>query len=136
MDDEIENTEETFSPVAETETPKKRKSAVKKTAKKAVAKKAVAKKKKAVKKAAVKKSAVKNSKAKKNGGGSKMGEKRKRNGAIGKIVSLLQQKRGTTREAILKATGWKAVSPKQVAEGAGLKLKTDKSERPYRYQAA
>ena len=134
MDDEIENTEETFSNPAETETPKKRKSAVKKTAKKAVAKKAVAKKKKAVKKAAAKKSAVK--RAKKNGGGSKMGEKRKRNGAIGKIVSLLKQKRGTTREAILKATGWKAVSPKQVAEGAGLKLKTDKSERPYRYQVA
>ena len=119
-DDDIEDT---FTPVAEPVTDKpKRKSAVKKkVAKKAVAK---AKVKKAVKKPAVKKAA----KAK-NGG-----EKRKRNGVIGKIVTML--KKGTTREALLKASGWKAISPQQIADGAGLRLKTNKEQRPFRYSVA
>jgi hypothetical protein len=37
---------------------------------------------------------------------------------------------------MLEATGWKAVSMQQQAAAAGIKLKIDDSERPYRYRAA
>jgi hypothetical protein len=50
-------------------------------------------------------------------------------------VALLVRKEGTTREEILAATGWKAVSVQQVAKGAGLALRVDKGRKPFRYYA-
>lgn len=53
-----------------------------------------------------------------------------------KVIALMQRASGVTREEVLKVTGWKAVSMQQVATNAGVKLKIDDSERPYRYRAA
>jgi hypothetical protein len=50
-----------------------------------------------------------------------------------KVVAMMRKVGGTTREEILKVTGWKAVSPAAVAAGSGFKIKIDTSERPYRY---
>jgi hypothetical protein len=41
---------------------------------------------------------------------------------------------GCTREEVLKETGWSAVSFQQQAKAAGIKLKIDKSVRPFRYK--
>lgn len=51
----------------------------------------------------------------------------------GKVVALMQRAKGVTREEVLAATGWKAISMQQVAEGRG-KLVIDKSERPFKYK--
>ncbi len=86
------------------------------TAKKKVAKKATAKKKTA---------------AAKNGHATKRGDSK-----TAKVVALLKHAGGATRAQILKATGWKAVSVQQLAKSAGLKLKVDESERPFKYKVA
>jgi hypothetical protein len=52
-----------------------------------------------------------------------------------KVVALLQRAGGVTREDVLAATGWKAISMQSVAEKAGLKLKVDESKRPFVYRA-
>jgi len=53
-----------------------------------------------------------------------------------KVIAMLKRPSGVTRTEVLKVTGWKAVSMQQVATNAGVKLKIDDSERPYRYRAA
>ena len=52
-----------------------------------------------------------------------------------KVIAMLKRASGCTREQVLKATSWKAVSMQQMAAAGGLKLKTDKSERPFVYRA-
>jgi Protein of unknown function (DUF3489) len=52
-----------------------------------------------------------------------------------KVVAMLKRASGCTREQVLEATGWKAVSMQQQATAAGLKLQIDDSEKPYRYRA-
>jgi len=49
------------------------------------------------------------------------------------IVALMQRPGGVTREEVLAATGWTAVSMQQQAKQGGVTLKVDKSVRPYRY---
>lgn len=49
------------------------------------------------------------------------------------IVALMRKPGGVTREEVLAAMGWKAVSMQQQAEQAGVVLKVDKSSKPYRY---
>ena len=56
-------------------------------------------------------------------------------GPVAKIAKMLQNG-GCTREQVLKATGWKAVSMQQIAKSLGIKLKVDESKRPFRYSAA
>lgn len=53
-----------------------------------------------------------------------------------KVILLMKRPNGCTREEVLKATGWRAVSMQQLAASAGVKLKIDDKERPYRYRAA
>jgi hypothetical protein len=53
-----------------------------------------------------------------------------------KVAGMLQRPKGCTRKEVLAATGWKAVSMQQMAAQAGVKLKIDDSERPYRYRVA
>jgi len=50
-----------------------------------------------------------------------------------KIVAMLRRANGCTREEVLKETGWMAVSMQQQARAAGIKLKINKEQRPYRY---
>jgi hypothetical protein len=45
------------------------------------------------------------------------------------IHSLLLRVRGCTRADLLKATGWKSIN----VYAQGIKVRVDKSERPYRY---
>jgi hypothetical protein len=54
---------------------------------------------------------------------------------IAKIATMLRRPKGCTRKEVLAATGWRAVSLQQQAKAAGVKLKIDDSERPYRYRA-
>ena len=68
-------------------------------------------------------------KAKTNGGPRK-------GSALAKVAGMLRRPGGCTREQVLKATGWTAVSLQQQAKAAGVKLKIDKSERPFTYRAA
>ena len=49
-----------------------------------------------------------------------------------KVISMLRRKSGATREQILAATGWKAVSPAAIARG--LQVIVDVEQRPYRYR--
>ncbi len=51
------------------------------------------------------------------------------------ILALLRGKRGCTREEVLRATGWTAVSMQQQAKAAAVGLRVDKSSKPYRYFA-
>ncbi len=60
--------------------------------------------------------------------------KKKTGDKIGKILALL--KHGATRPQILKLTGWKAVSVQDIANRAGLNLKVDSKERPFKYKVA
>ncbi len=53
-----------------------------------------------------------------------------------KIVALLKRKDGATREQVLKACGWKAISMQQVAEKAHVKLRVDRKARPFVYKVA
>jgi hypothetical protein len=55
---------------------------------------------------------------------------------LAKVAGMPQRPEGCTREDVLAATGWKAVSMQQMAAQAGLRLKIDHSARPYRYRAA
>jgi hypothetical protein len=50
------------------------------------------------------------------------------------IIAMLRRANGCTREEVLKETGWSAVSFQQQAKAAGIKLKIDKSVRPFRYK--
>jgi hypothetical protein len=50
-----------------------------------------------------------------------------------KVVAMMRAAKGTTRAAILEATGWKTVSPKAVAAASGFKIRIDNSASPYRY---
>lgn len=54
-------------------------------------------------------------------------------GRANQIVAMLRKPGGVTREEILAATGWRAVSVQQQARQAGVVLKVDKSRNPYRY---
>jgi hypothetical protein len=56
-----------------------------------------------------------------------------RQNKLAKIVALLKRPSGCTRDDVLKATGWMAVSMQQQARAAGIKLKINKEQRPYRY---
>lgn len=56
-------------------------------------------------------------------------------GNAAKIADMLKRKDGCTREDVLAATGWTAVSMQQQAKQAGLTLKVDKSRKPFRYSA-
>jgi hypothetical protein len=67
-------------------------------------------------------------KAKANGGPRK-------GSALAKVAGMLRRPGGCTREQVLKATKWSAVSMQQQAKAAGVKLKIDKSERPFTYRA-
>ncbi len=51
-----------------------------------------------------------------------------------KIVALMQRAGGVTRAEVLKVTKWKAISMQQVAEKAGVKLRVDTKERPFKYR--
>jgi hypothetical protein len=49
---------------------------------------------------------------------------------------MMQRASGCTRAQILELTGWRAVSPQQIAEKAGLKIKLEKVEgKPTVYRA-
>jgi hypothetical protein len=50
-----------------------------------------------------------------------------------RIAVMLRRANGCTREEVLKETGWMAVSMQQQARAAGIKLKINKEQRPYRY---
>ena len=52
-----------------------------------------------------------------------------------KVVAMLKRPNGVTRDQVLKATGWKAISMQQVARNVDLKLKVDESKRPFVYRA-
>lgn len=54
-------------------------------------------------------------------------------GKAGDIVALMRRPGGVTREEVLKAMGWQAVSMQQQAAQCGVELKIDKSRKPYRY---
>lgn len=56
-------------------------------------------------------------------------------GNAAKIADMLKRKDGCTREDVLAATGWTAVSMQQQAKQARLTLKVDKSRKPFRYSA-
>jgi hypothetical protein len=71
----------------------------------------------------------KKSKAKTNGGPRK-------GSALAKVAGMLRRPKGVTRKEVLAATGWTAVSMQQQAKAAGMKLKINKSERPFTYRAA
>jgi hypothetical protein len=53
---------------------------------------------------------------------------------VEQIASLLRRPNGCTRADVLAATGWGAVSMQAQAKAAGIKLKIDKTERPFRYR--
>jgi len=56
---------------------------------------------------------------------------------VTKIAAMLRRKNGVTREEVLKATGWTAVSMQQQARAAGLKLRVESPKgKPYIYRAA
>jgi hypothetical protein len=52
-----------------------------------------------------------------------------------KVLARLRRPTGCTRER-LTATEWPSISMQAVAKAAGVKLRVDKKERPYRYRAA
>ena len=71
--------------------------------------------------------------AKKAGRNSARVAKPRGDGKSAKVVEMMKKNCGVTRAQVLKATGWKAVSMQQLAKSAGVKLKVDESERPFRY---
>ena len=50
------------------------------------------------------------------------------------IIKLMRRTNGVTRAEVLELTGWAAVSMQQQAKAAGVRLKIDKSARPFRYR--
>jgi hypothetical protein len=54
-------------------------------------------------------------------------------GKSAKVVEMMRKNGGVTREQVLRATGWKAVSMQALAKAAGVKLKVNEKERPFRY---
>ena len=60
--------------------------------------------------------------------------KKPRQNKSAKVITMLRRKGGVTRDQILKATGWKAVSPQAIARG--LQVIVDIEQRPYRYRIA
>jgi hypothetical protein len=50
------------------------------------------------------------------------------------IAALLRRAKGCTRADVLALTGWGAVSMQAQAKAAGVKLKIDKTVRPFRYK--
>jgi hypothetical protein len=67
-------------------------------------------------------------------GRQKESEKTSAKGGGKVIMAMLRRANGCTREEVLKETGWSAVSFQQQAKAAGIKLKIDKSVRPFRYK--
>jgi hypothetical protein len=65
-----------------------------------------------------------------------MAAKKSTNSKTQKVIALMKRAAGVTREEVLKLTGWKAVSMQALAKSAGVTLKIDNSEQPYRYRAA
>lgn len=51
------------------------------------------------------------------------------------ILALLKSKGGCTREEVLRATRWTAVSMQQQAKTLGVGLRVDKGSKPFRYFA-
>jgi hypothetical protein len=51
-----------------------------------------------------------------------------------KIATMMARPTGTTREEVLKLTGWGGVSFQQMAAAVGKKVKIDSSTRPFRYR--
>lgn len=52
------------------------------------------------------------------------------------IVALMKRKDGVTRDQVLEATGWKAISMQQVAAKAHVRLKVDRKASPFVYRVA
>jgi hypothetical protein len=52
------------------------------------------------------------------------------------IVALMRRPKGVTRAEVLELTKWPSVSMQQQAKAAGVKLKVDKSVRPFRYRTS
>jgi hypothetical protein len=52
------------------------------------------------------------------------------------VAALMRRPKGMTREEVLALTQWPSVSLQAVANAAGVKLRVDNKERPYRYHAA
>jgi hypothetical protein len=50
----------------------------------------------------------------------------RKEGKMARVRALMARSSGATREQILELTDWKAVSPQQIAEKAGLKIKLEK----------
>lgn len=49
------------------------------------------------------------------------------------VVAMMRRPGGVTREEVLTAIGWTAISMQQQAAAAGVELTIDKSRKPYRY---
>lgn len=49
------------------------------------------------------------------------------------VVGMMRKPGGVTREEVLVAIGWTAISMQQQAAAAGVELTIDKSRKPYRY---
>jgi hypothetical protein len=82
----------------------------------------------------------KSSKAKKtsktNGSKKVAGKTPRAESKMAKVRAMMQRASGCTRAQILELTGWRAVSPQQIAEKAGLKIKLEKVEgKPTVYRA-
>ena len=75
-------------------------------------------------------------KAKPNGrrATSKKSTQAARGNKTAKIIAMLARPSGATREQVLKATGWKAISMQQVTEKAHVKLRVDKKVTPFVYR--
>ncbi|SRR6266702_5343628 len=54
-------------------------------------------------------------------------------GKASDIVAMMRRPGGVTRDEVLKAMGWQAVSMQQQAAQCGVEIKIDKSRKPYRY---
>jgi hypothetical protein len=80
---------------------------------------------KSVKKTTAKKTAKKTAAPKKINGG--------KSNKSARVIAMMRKAGGCTREDILQATGWKAVSPAAIGESSGFKVKINTDQRPYRY---
>jgi hypothetical protein len=60
----------------------------------------------------------------------------KANGKTSVVLSMLRRPNGVTRAQVLSMVDWQAVSFQQLARNAGVTLRVDKKERPYRYHVA
>lgn len=54
-------------------------------------------------------------------------------GKAADIVAMMRRPGGVTRDEVLKAMRWQAVSMQQQAAQCGVEIKIDKSRKPYRY---